>query len=438
MGEQVPVLELSQLRVVRGSFAASVPALTLAPGAAAALVGPSGSGKTTLLHAAFCLHDAAAVQRTGDTRVLGQRVTDAATARRLLREQVLLLPQDAKAALDPLLRIEAQLMALTAAPVAAVRHALATLGIEACARRYPHAISGGEAQRALLALVQLRRPRLLVLDEPTASLDRARATEITGALRACMQEHWLAILVATHDRDLVTALCAQPFVGEDGCFVPATLATGSHAGPVVPGAGNVVLRCEHLACSLGGQVVLRDASLELRTAEITALLGPSGAGKTTLARILAGLQVPDAGVVLRPPGPRAVQLLFQEAYQSLTPGRTIRGLVRETAVAGFDAAATAAELGLVPDRLARARDGLSGGERRRAALLRALSVRPTVLILDEPTSGLDPASVRDLVGLLGALRTRGDVAVLLITHDEALAHALATRVVRLHEGRTCS
>jgi ABC-type glutathione transport system ATPase component len=127
-------------------------------------------------------------------------------------------------------------------------------------------------------------------------------------------------------------------------------------------------------------------------------------------------------------------MLFQNAYGSLTPGRRLDKLVGEVAVPGFDVRAAAAALGLGPRHLASTAAALSGGERRRAALLRALAVRPQVLVLDEPTASLDRATAVPVVDLLLAVRRRTGAAYVLITHDLELARAVADRVVALEPG----
>jgi ABC-type glutathione transport system ATPase component len=202
-----------------------------------------------------------------------------------------------------------------------------------------------------------------------------------------------------------------------------------------------------------------DVSLALCPGEMVGLLGRSGAGKSTLARLLAALEPPDAGEVLlhgrgfsasgrgpRGARRRAVQIVFQDPAAALDPRQSIGSTVAEPlavhrlAPAAEREAAVAAlleEVGLPAD--ARFRGGrpgrLSGGEKQRLALARALACQPEVLILDEPVAALD-ASVRgQVLNLLEALRERRRVAMLLIAHDVALLGRACERLAVMAAGR---
>lgn len=182
----------------------------------------------------------------------------------------------------------------------------------------------------------------------------------------------------------------------------------------------------------GDATVLEDFTLELGAGSVTALMGTNGAGKTTAARLLLGLEVPDAGAVALSQGLRAAAV-FQEdrlcAHLSavanlrlvLDRGRWVE-IERELAAVGLDADAV--------DRPVRE---LSGGQRRRVAIARAMVMGADLLVLDEPFTGIDAETK---AAVIDYVRERvGRAAVLLITHDAADASALGARVVRLEDGR---
>jgi ABC-type Fe3+/spermidine/putrescine transport system ATPase subunit len=214
-----------------------------------------------------------------------------------------------------------------------------------------------------------------------------------------------------------------------------------------------VVQLEHVTKSLGDHTVIHDVSLEIARGELLAMLGPSGCGKTTTLRLIAGLEVPDAGEIriegravaragqlLVPPYERGVGLVFQDL--ALWPHLTVAG--------NLDFVLTAAKVPRVErrqriaDALALVRIGslgdryphqLSGGEQQRTALARALVGRPRVLLLDEPLSSVDSELRVTLREELRALQRRLALTAVYVTHDREEALSLADRIVGLRNGR---
>jgi len=435
------VLDVSDC-VVRGPgwLSLRLPRLSLGPGESAALFGPSGGGKTTLLLAACGLLRRPGWTVAGAVQIAGVDVltADLAAGQALRNSAMAFLPQDAKAALDPLQPVGRWLGQVCGADEPARRAACARLGLDDASllRRLPLAISGGEAQRVLLAVALLRSPKLVVADEPTANLDGASRQRVQRALHE-LRDRGAAVLVATHDVALPAALGARVLAPADDAFVPASLP--DLAWPTAPRDGatdDVLLALAGVHHAFAGRPVLAGIDLEVRRGEVVAIVGPSGAGKTTLARLAAGRLSPAAGTIQRPAGV-AVQMLAQDAFASLTPGRRLDDLLAEARAPGFLTHAGAEAVALPEGALARTAERLSVGEQRRAALLRALAVEPHVLVLDEPTASLDPVTAQAVVATLLALRARTGLAMLLITHDLELARAVAARIYTLQGGRLC-
>lgn len=432
-----PVLSVRKLSVQRDrDWSVALPALELAPGQVVTLFGPSGCGKSTLLRALLGLPDSAAVRVERLHWYDAEGGLGAAAARRTWRRTaVAYLPQHGRAALDPLARLDQQLADATGATAPAMAAELARLGIADAARvlrAFPHQLSGGEAQRGLLAIATLRRPRLLVADEPTADLDAASRARFAATCRE-LAAAGTAVLLASHDRELLAELGGTVLVAERGEFVVGSPAAPAWPEWVRPEPAEVRLAARGLTCRHGSQPLFAGLELVLRAGETVAVVGDSGVGKTTLARVLAGQGPAAAGRLERPREPAAVQLVAQDAWSSLTPRRSLRSLCAEapgpTAGAGR-LAELATALQLPPELLDRPREQLSGGQAQRAALLRALYREPAVLLLDEPTHGLDAGTARAMLELVRKEQFRTGLAVLLITHDHRLALAFAHR--RLH------
>ncbi len=428
-----PLLAVRDLVVERPGLRIVVDALDACPGAVTAVLGPSGSGKSSLLaalighrHPGEDLEVAGCVEFDG-----GPIPTPGSSAwRAWLRGPVAAIPQDARAALDPLQPIGRQIAELAGVDEPSAVSTLARLrGADAAsvARRLPHEVSGGEAQSGLLA-VALARPglRLCLLDEPSAGLDAERVEALAVAVRS-LGAAGVAVLLATHDVGFAARLdaCALHLDGDGRLCAGWPPRPAFPSAPPVDAAAPVVLAAHALGVVVRGRPLLESASLAVRAGESLAVRGPSGAGKTTLARALVGRIESSTGHVERH---GRVLLLDQDAAGSLTPHRTVASLCAELRrVVGRCAEALASTVG-----------GLSGGQRRRAALLRALAARPAVLILDEPTAGLDRVAAVQVVETLLDVQRRHGLALLWITHDEDLAAAVSGQAtVHIQRGRTC-
>jgi peptide/nickel transport system ATP-binding protein len=212
---------------------------------------------------------------------------------------------------------------------------------------------------------------------------------------------------------------------------------------------NVLLSVRDVVKTFQRRRVLDGVFLDVRAGEVVALVGESGSGKSTLARLLAGLDRADAGQILVDGAPHTragmrVQLVFQDPFASLNPVHTVehhlcRPLARRHRAPTSELRARAAQLladvGLDRELAARHPHALSGGQRQRVAVARALAAEPDVILADEPTSMLDVSTRLGVLKLLRRLADERRLAILLITHDLAAAHAIADRVLTLYAGR---
>lgn len=457
------------------------------PGEVVALTGRSGSGKSTTALTLLGHLRPGLAQRSGIVRVAGQdpfRTPPAALRGRV----VAYLGQDPGSALDPRRRIGdqiAQMVLRRSTPPSGrtgVRSEVERLvelvrltEAEPLLRRYPHQISGGQAQRAAIAMALAGLPRLLVLDEPTSGLDPLLTASAVDAVRRVVAELDTAVLLITHDVHVAGALADRSIRMDAGRIVssgPVGAVLADHLGAAngldaaaatVPVLGEASAESDRrlevagLVASYRGRVAVDGLDLGLDAGRAVALVGGSGSGKTTTARCLLGLHRPDTGAVrldgalLAPSArrrrrneQRAIQLVAQDSVGALNPAET--GLAAVARAAGqfrrlsdAEAAIEALELleqvGIDHAVAGRRPANLSGGERQRVNLARALAVRPTVLVCDEPTASLDPATSTSILELLATWRDETGLSICLISHDLGVVARAAEQMLVLDAGR---
>jgi len=349
---------------------------------------------------------------------------------------------------------------------ARVRESLAATGIEHLQRRPVRALSGGEQQRVAIAAVLALRPAVLVLDEPTANLDWRGVKQVTAALARLHRDHGLTVVLIEHRLAAVAPLATRAVLMDDGRVVAdghpsAVLADKTclqtlglrypwldvgrrvepgDMEPVTDGREPMVT-LRQVTAGYGRQAVLSGLDLALYPGEFVALVGHNGAGKSTVARLLAGILRPQRGRVtwhpalrrLRPG--RRVGLLFQNPLHQLVCDQVEDEIAFGPANYGtaedVEPLLVAADLAALRHRRPQT---LSAGQQQRTALAATLALRPQLLILDEPTMGQDWAHLSQLMDHLTYLHENGQT-ILLITHDDRLICRYARRIIRLAGGR---
>jgi energy-coupling factor transport system ATP-binding protein len=414
--------------------------LELAPGEVVALLGPSGSGKSTLMRALAGLvphfhggRFAGRVEVGGlDTRLHGPAalVGTVATVFQDPENQVVMTRVENEVAFG------LENIGVEPAEIwPRVESALARVGAAHLAGRRTVELSGGELQRVCLASALALEPRLLLLDEPTSQLDAEAAEAFLDAVEAA----GCAVVISEQRVDRALAIADRVVMLEEGRLVldapvgearewlasaRPRYAGGLEAHDPAFGAGEEILRVSGVSFAYGrGPEILGGRSLAVRRGEIVALEGRNGCGKTTLAKVAAGLLDPSSGTVTR---------TGRATYLSQDPGRY---LVCETAIEEValgvrgDQARAAAELARFGLEFATCRHprDLSSGERERLGIAAVSVSEPDLLVLDEPTRGIDPDRKAALAAWLLEQAAAGR-GVLVATHDPLLP---AHRRVRL-------
>ncbi len=504
-----PLLDVKDLRVAFGGQEV-VHGIDFAiqAGEKLALVGESGSGKTVSALSLLRLVQNAEV--SGSARLEGKDLL--AMTERELRgvrgDEVSIIFQEPMSALNPLYTVGDQIgevlqlkKGLTPRQsIAAAVELLAATGIPEPARRanaFPHQLSGGQRQRAMIAMALASHPKLLLADEPTTALDVSLRGQILDLLADLQRQHGMAVLLITHDLNLVRRFADRVAVMERGHLVEQgavaeVFAEPRHAytrrllasrperevieaeveeAPVEP-----VLKARGLGVSYpvavpgvrgwfrkGAFVAVRDADLDIAPGRTLGVIGESGSGKSTLALAALGLLPYQGSLQVAGTGWREakksgrtralrqrIQVVFQDPFSSLSPRLTVEQIVGEglrVHQPGLSPAqrrervvSALADVGLVEEAeqggqwLQRYPHEFSGGQRQRLAIARALIVEPSLLVLDEPTSALDVTVQKQVLSLLQRLQRERALSYLLITHDVDVIRAMAHDVLVMKDG----
>jgi len=452
--------------------------LEIGRGKRIALLGASGAGKSLLTRALAGL--------------LPENFTRSGLVREHLAEgqkklRILYLVQQAMNAWDPLVRLGTQLgegVPDAARSKSAFREKLRTvlgeLGFaepERILAHYPCELSGGMLQRTMLAAAMINPPDLVIADETVGALDAALREESLERLDTLRKAHGTTVMLITHDLKLAANWADELFVMDAGRLVehggpeilldphaPATRrliagrmltvnAAQAHAAAAPQNASAAPfievknLTRRHRTGWRRSNTVFENLSFTLRRGEVLGLVAPSGTGKSTLSRLLLGLEKPDAGSITFEgmaqqdwisAHPGALSVVFQDYIDSLNPTMRVRDLLLEPLrILGRPLEGEAEKLismvGLGEARLNAYAHMLSGGEAQRIALARALSASPQFVVFDEALSSLDAAVSGSLVALLKTLKTP-DMTWLFITHDTELAAAMCDRILLMEKG----
>ncbi len=466
-------LELDGLRIRIGDAAVvDGVSLSVAAGECVAIVGESGAGKSLTARALLGLAPPGATVHLDRLIVDG---TDAAALgergwRGLRGARIALVSQDALVSLDPLQRIGAEVAEPLRlhrrdigrpARLARVKELLARVGMPDVDRRlsqYPHELSGGLRQRALIASALAAAPAVLVADEPTTALDATVQARILALLRD-IADTGTAVLFISHDFAAVRRIADRVLVMRGGAVVESgpvddvldeprheytrqlIAATIHEPRAPQPSEGHPVLVAADVTKRFGDLVAVNGASFAVPEGRTLGVVGESGSGKTTLARMIVGVEQPDAGS-LRWAGHRRVQLVHQNPLGAFDPRWTIGRSLREALAAGGVPRARRAarvsellaEVDLDPQLAGRRPIALSGGQRQRAAIARALAAEPQVLVLDEPVSALDPSVRERVLRLLLRLQRDRRLTMIFVSHDLDVVGAVADEVLVMQDG----
>ncbi|MGE6482067.1 ABC transporter ATP-binding protein [Psychrobacter namhaensis] len=357
-------------------------------------------------------------------------------------------------------------------------------------KRYPHEISGGQRQRVMIAMALAQQPDILIADEPTTALDVTLQHEILELLERLKRQHNMAMVLISHDLNLVKRYSDEVIVMRQGQTIEQgdTASVFEHpkaeytrtlikqdfgqALNLIDNNENKqasVLKVNHLRVQFpiekslfGGTKcwfdAIKDVDMTLQKGRALGVVGESGSGKTTIALALSQLLSTQARVsgqiVVNDQDVSAlskkalrqfrsqIQMVFQDPFASINPRMTVLQIVEEgLLVQGVDKVTrqqavmdSLATVHLPAEFAQRYPHELSGGQRQRVALARALIMKPSLLILDEPTSALDSTTQVTVVSLLREIQEKQRISYVFISHDLKVVRALCQHVVVLKDG----
>ncbi len=453
------------------------------------LIGESGAGKSTLGLSAMGFSRGGCRIREGEIFFDGMDLRKASETqlRDLRGARIAYVAQSAAASFNPAYRlldqfVEAPVLHGVSNARDASESAVRLYGEmnlpepETIGFRYPHQVSGGQLQRAMIAMAMSCKPDLIIFDEPTTALDVTTQIQVLIAIRKAIEAANAAAIYVTHDLAVVAQMADRIMVLRHGRLVEEGEARSLLAAPKqeytrqllnvrterkepaqVDREKDMVLRVRGISARYGkGVRVLENVSVDVARGETVAVVGESGSGKSTLARVITGLLPPYEGEVAfqgeelagsfaerSKQDLRQLQMIYQMPDVALNPrqriseilGRPLRfylGMNQASCRERIDELLREVEL---PESYAeRFPYELSGGEKQRICIARALAAEPRLIICDEVTSALDQLVSEDILKLLNRLQKTLGLSYLFITHDLATVKAVADRIVVMLQG----
>ena len=428
------------------------------------IIGESGIGKSTFLECLLGnIHQKVMMNATKMKFLEENWLTLSNKKRRdYLRQDIGIIFQNGQHSLDPLFTIGKQLEELMVEPNHQTMIAVLKMVQleEKVLQLYPHELSGGMLQRVMIAMAFINQPKLIIADEPFSALDIPLQMELMQLIVNLAKQYDTATIMVTHQRELAYQFCTKVLTLEEGHFV--------EKGEVLQEKWSFIREyVEHKEVFFQlknvsnhyqrGDAILQNLTLDILKNEVTGIIGHSGAGKTTLAKILSGFIPYEGNILIKGKELREVlihekqsyyqrvQYLFQNSLLAFNPNQTILKSLEEPLRFMRKIKKRPERIQMIQDLfiklelefnwLEKYPHQLSGGQCQRCAIARAILAQPECLICDEITSSLDDANQEKVIKVLQKVQEETNMTIVLISHNQTLIEAICSNVTVLKEGR---
>ena len=428
------------------------------------IIGESGIGKSTFLECLLGNIHQKVMMNASEMKFLEENWLTLSSKKRreYLRQDIGIIFQNGQHSLDPLFTIGQQLeeLILQKNPQKIVEILKMVQLEEKVLQLYPHELSGGMLQRVMIAMAFINQPKLIIADEPFSALDVPLQMEMMQLILNLAKEYHTATIMVTHQRELAYQFCTKVLTLEDGELVVQkneSLKTFNF-NHLFNKKKETFFQLKNVTNHYKDEdAILQNLTLDIPKYEVTGIIGQSGAGKTTLAKILSGFIPYEGNIKIeekelrevlaheKQSYYRRVQYLFQNSLLSFNPNQTVLKSLEEPLRFMRKIKSKTERIGMIQelftklelelDWLEKYPYQLSGGQCQRCAIARAILAQPECLICDEITSSLDNVNQEKVIKVLQKVQEETNMTIVLISHNQSLIEAICSNVIILKEGR---
>ena len=428
------------------------------------IIGESGIGKSTFLECLLGNIHQKVMMNASEMKFLEENWLTLSSKKRreYLKQDIGIIFQNGQHSLDPLFTIGQELEELMVQPNHQIMiEVLKMVQLEEkVLQLYPHELSGGMLQRVMIAMAFINQPKLMIADEPFSALDAPLQMEMMQLIVNLAKQYDTATIMVTHQRELAYQFCTKVLTLEEGYFAEKEEKVEEKIS-IVRDRGDqkeVFFQLKNVSNHYKDEeVILQNLTLDIPKYEVTGIIGHSGAGKTTLAKILSGFIPYEGRIKIEGKELREVlthekqsyyqrvQYLFQNSLLAFNPNQTIVKSLEEPL-------RFMRKIKKRPERIQMIQDlfiklelecdwlekypyQLSGGQCQRCAIARAILAQPECLICDEITSSLDDVNQEKVIKVLQKVQEETNMTIVLISHNQTLIEAICSNVIVLKEGQ---